>query len=129
LKINCLTKSPAIFQQGSNAPLPSFKDFTSQQRPSLGNGARSERPGFVDCLFQQRLLSRLRDLPGVQEVSLGSGSGGRGTVTLMDEGSESLRQLTSVPFADIEANYLDTIGTPIVQPAYGLVNGVIGLAV
>ena len=66
-------------------------------------------------LFQQQLMARLAALPGVQAVSLDRNFGGRATVTLLDEPGTSLRQFGPAPFEGIPANYLDTIGTPLLQ--------------
>jgi predicted permease len=64
-------------------------------------------------LFQQQLMTRLAALPGVQAVSLDRNFGGRATVTLLDEPGTSPRQFGRVPFERIAANYLNTIGTPL----------------
>jgi macrolide transport system ATP-binding/permease protein len=66
-------------------------------------------------LFQQQLIARLAALPGVQAVSLDRGFGGRATITLLDEPGTSPRQFTRAPFDGIPANYLATIGTPLLQ--------------
>jgi putative ABC transport system permease protein len=64
-------------------------------------------------LFQQQLMARLAALPGVQSVSLDRGFGGRATITLLDEQRTSPGQFERVPFEWVEANYLETIATPL----------------
>jgi macrolide transport system ATP-binding/permease protein len=66
-------------------------------------------------LFQQRLMEQLATLPGVQSVSLDREFYGRATVTLLDEPGTTPRQAGPAPFEGISANYLETIGTPLVQ--------------
>ena len=64
-------------------------------------------------LFQQQLMARLAALPGVQSVSLNREFNGRGIVTLLDQGTTSPKQYSSVPVEEIPSTYLDTIGTPL----------------
>lgn len=66
-------------------------------------------------LFQKRLMEQLGTLPGVQSVSLDREFYGRATVTLLDEPGTAPRQAGPAPFEGISANYLETIGTPLVQ--------------
>jgi len=64
-------------------------------------------------LFQQQLITRLAALPGVQSVSLKSEFNGRGIITLLDQGTNSPKQYSSVSVEAIPSTYLDTIGTPL----------------
>jgi len=66
-------------------------------------------------LFQEHLMTRLATLPGVQSVSLDRNFNGRATVTLLDEPATTPRQFGSALFEGIPANYLETIGTPLLQ--------------
>jgi putative ABC transport system permease protein len=66
-------------------------------------------------LFQQQLMERVASLPGVQSVSLDRQFGGSATVTLLDDPEPTQRQIGPAPFEGISANYLETIGTPLVQ--------------
>ena len=66
-------------------------------------------------LFQQQLMARLAALPGVQSVSPEREFGGRVTVTLPGENGASDRQFDRAPFQWVTADYLETIGTPLVQ--------------
>ena len=66
-------------------------------------------------LFQQQLMERLASLPGVQSVSLDRRFGGSATVTLLDDAGTTQRQFGPAPYEGISANYLETIGTPLVQ--------------
>jgi putative ABC transport system permease protein len=66
-------------------------------------------------LFQQRLMARLSALPGVQAVSPEREFGGRTTVTPLVEEVTNVKQFDRVPFEYVAANYLETIGTPLVQ--------------
>jgi predicted permease len=70
-------------------------------------------------MFRQQLLSRLAALPGVRSVCPQSDFGGLAQITLPDEpGSEGQgragRQFEHVPFQWVTAEYLETIGTPII---------------
>jgi macrolide transport system ATP-binding/permease protein len=66
-------------------------------------------------LLQQQLMARLAALPGVQAVSLDRSFGGRAAITLLDSPGTSPTQFDGAPFEGIPANYLDTVGIPIVQ--------------
>jgi putative ABC transport system permease protein len=66
-------------------------------------------------LFYQQLTERLAALPGVQSVSLNRIFGSLVTVKLPDEHGENERQFDRVPMQSVAANYLATIGTPILQ--------------
>jgi predicted permease len=66
-------------------------------------------------LFQQQLIARLAALPGIQAVSLDRSFGGRGSITLLDSQSTSPTHFDGAPFEGISANYLDTVGVPMVQ--------------
>jgi len=63
-------------------------------------------------LFSRQLQERLAALPGVQSVSLERGFGGRTSLSL--PGASGTR-FDGVPFYRVTANYLETIGTPLVQ--------------
>ncbi len=70
-------------------------------------------------LFQQQLMSRLASLPGVQSVCPHADSGGQVRIIPLDERGTSERkapdkQFEQVPFQWVTANYLDTIGTPVI---------------
>lgn len=65
-------------------------------------------------VFQQQLMTRLAALPGVKSVSLDRASLGRGIVTLLDQGGTGPKQYSSVPIEEIPAEFLETIGTPLV---------------
>src|SRR5215471_7790869 len=70
-------------------------------------------------LFQQQLMSRLAALPGVQSVCPQADSGGQVRIILPDERGPAGRkapdkQFEQVPFQWVTANYLDTIGTPVI---------------
>jgi predicted permease len=82
-------------------------------RKVIEKGAPGER------LFQQQLMSRLAALPGVQSVCPQADSGGQVRIILPDERGPSERkapdkQFEQVPFQWVTANYLDTIGTPVI---------------
>ncbi len=82
-------------------------------RKFRGGGAPSAQ------MFRQQLLSRLAALPGVQSVCPQADFGGLAQITLPDElGSggqgRAGRQFEHVPFQWVTAEYLDTIGTPII---------------
>lgn len=69
--------------------------------------------------FQRQLLSRLAALPGAQSVCPQSDFGGLVKIILPDErgpeGQEVAgKQLEHVPFHWVAAEYLDTIGTPLI---------------
>jgi predicted permease len=64
--------------------------------------------------FQQQLMARLAALPGVKSVSLDLVFVGRGTITLLDQGTTGPQQYSKVPIQQIPATFLDTIGTPLV---------------
>jgi macrolide transport system ATP-binding/permease protein len=66
-------------------------------------------------IFQQQLMTRLAALPGVKSVSLDRNFGGRATLTLLDEPGDTPRQFGPAPFEGIPANFLETIGTPLLQ--------------
>src|SRR5262249_8040946 len=70
-------------------------------------------------LFQQQLMSRLAALPGVQSVCPQTDSGGHVRIIPLGERGPSGRkapdkQFDQVPFQWVTANYLDTIGTPVI---------------
>src|SRR5215813_10606513 len=70
-------------------------------------------------LFQQQLMSRLAALQGVQSVCPQADSGGQVRIILPDEREPGERkapdkQFEQVPFQWVTANYLDTIGTPVI---------------
>jgi putative ABC transport system permease protein len=70
-------------------------------------------------MFRQQLLSRLAALPGVQSVCPQSDFGGLAQITLPDEPGSGGQgraggQFEHVPFQWVTAEYLDTIGTPII---------------
>jgi predicted permease len=70
-------------------------------------------------MFRRQLLSRLAALPGVRSVCPQSDFGGLAQITLPGEpGSggqgKAGRQFEHVPFQWVTAEYLDTIGTPII---------------
>lgn len=90
--------------------------FESKQLLSLGyslelSGYDADRAK----LFQQQLISRVASLPGVQSVSLDRRFEGRAIVSVLDEPATNPRQFGSTPFESISADYLETIGTPLVQ--------------
>ena len=72
-------------------------------------------------LFQQQLIARLASLPGVKQVSQERDFGGRVAISLRNvspmigERGTSDRQFEQVPFQWVTAEYLETIGTPLVQ--------------
>lgn len=66
-------------------------------------------------LFQQRLMARLATLPGVQSVARERDFAGRLTIKLPEETGTSVRQFDRVPLEWVTANYLETIGTPVIQ--------------
>src|SRR5262249_12958058 len=66
-------------------------------------------------LFQQQLMARLAALPGVQPVSPEREFGGRATVILPEAQAESAKKFDRAPFEYVAANYLETIGTPLLQ--------------
>ncbi|HZS05590.1 MAG TPA: ABC transporter permease [Blastocatellia bacterium] len=66
-------------------------------------------------LFQQQLMARLAALPGVRSVSPEREFGGRVTVKVADEAGTTAGQFDRVPFEFVAANYLETIGTPLVE--------------
>jgi predicted permease len=70
-------------------------------------------------LFQQQLMSRLAALQGVQSVCPQADSGGQVRIIPLDERGTSERkapdkQFEQIPFQWVTANYLDTIGTPVI---------------
>jgi macrolide transport system ATP-binding/permease protein len=66
-------------------------------------------------LFRQQLMERLAALPGVQSVSPDRSFAGRATITLPGEQGGSDRRFDPAPFYWVTANYLETMGTPILQ--------------
>src|SRR5262245_12246436 len=79
----------------------------------IKQGAPGERQ------FQQQLMSRLAALPGVQSVCPQTDSGGHVRIIPLGERGPSGRkapdkQFDQVPFQWVTANYLDTIGTPVI---------------
>jgi len=69
--------------------------------------------------FQQQLMSRLAALPGVQSVCPQADLGGQARIILPDKRGPGGQvapgnQFEQVPFQWAPANYLDTIGTPLV---------------
>ena len=67
------------------------------------------------ALFQPQLMARLAALPGVQAVSPEREFGGRVMITLPGDSGASDRQFDRAAFQWVTANYLETIGTPLVQ--------------
>ena len=65
-------------------------------------------------VFQQQLMTRLAALPGVASVSLDREFGGRGIITLLDQGGTGPKQYSNVSIEIIPSTFLDTIGTPLV---------------
>ncbi|HEY7180035.1 MAG TPA: ABC transporter permease [Blastocatellia bacterium] len=80
------------------------------RRKSIEKGAPDAR------LFRQQLMSRLAALPGVQSVCPQSDSVGQVRVILLDKQGRKApdKQFDQVPFQWVTANYLDTIGTPLI---------------
>ncbi|MCI0392117.1 MAG: ABC transporter permease [Acidobacteria bacterium] len=66
-------------------------------------------------LFSRELQERLAALPGVQSVSPERGYGGRASLSLPGESGASGTRFDGVPFYRVTANYLETIGTPVLQ--------------
>jgi macrolide transport system ATP-binding/permease protein len=66
-------------------------------------------------LFCQRLIERLSALPGVQSVSPERGFAGRATIILPGDQGRNESVFEPAPFYWVTANYLETIGTPILQ--------------
>jgi predicted permease len=66
-------------------------------------------------LFRQQLIERLSALPGVQSVSPDRSFAGRATIILPGEQGGSDRRFDPAPFYWVTANYLETMGTPILQ--------------
>jgi macrolide transport system ATP-binding/permease protein len=66
-------------------------------------------------LFQQQLIARLASLPGVQSVTQQANSGGRVTLKLPQVSGASAAEFDRVPWEQVPANYLESIGTPLVQ--------------
>jgi predicted permease len=66
-------------------------------------------------LFGRQLMERLSALPGVQSVSPERGFAGRATIVLPGEQGRADRRFDPAPFYWVTANYLETIGTPILQ--------------
>jgi putative ABC transport system permease protein len=78
------------------------------RRELSGNGAPDART------FRRQLLSRLAALPGVQSVCPQSDFGGLVKIILPDEQGIAGKQFEHVPFQWVTAEYLDTIGTPLI---------------
>ena len=66
-------------------------------------------------LFHDQLMARLAALPGVESVSQDSAFGGRATITLPARDGATGKQFGAAPFQWITADYLKTIGTPILR--------------
>jgi len=66
-------------------------------------------------LFSRQLQERLAALPGVQSVSQERGFGGRASIILPGASGASGARFDGVPFYWAPANYLETIGTPLLQ--------------
>ncbi|MGH9846737.1 MAG: FtsX-like permease family protein [Blastocatellia bacterium] len=66
-------------------------------------------------LFSRQLQERLAALPGVQSVCPERGFGGRISLSLPGVDGASGTRFDGVPFYRVTANYLETIGTPLVQ--------------
>jgi predicted permease len=66
-------------------------------------------------LFQQRLISRVASLPGVHSVSFDRRFEGRAMVSVLEERTTNTRQFGPAPFEGVSENYLETIGTPLLQ--------------
>jgi predicted permease len=66
-------------------------------------------------LFRGQLMERLSALPGVQSVSPERSFAGRATIILPGEQGRSERMFEPAPFYWVTANYLETIGTPILR--------------
>ena len=67
-------------------------------------------------LFRQQLMARLAALPGVQSVCPQADSDGQARIILLDKRGQKApgKQFDQVPFQWVMANYLDTIGTPLI---------------
>jgi putative ABC transport system permease protein len=67
-------------------------------------------------LFRQQLMARLAALPGVQSVCPQADSDGQARIILLDNRGQKApgKQFDQVPFQWVMANYLDTIGTPLI---------------
>jgi macrolide transport system ATP-binding/permease protein len=66
-------------------------------------------------MFLPQLMARLATVPGVQSVTPEREYGGRITLVLPGEQGKGARQFDGVPYEWVTANYLETIGTPLVQ--------------
>ena len=66
-------------------------------------------------VFHEQLLHHLAALPGVKAVTANRVSGALVTIKLDQPGSEGARQFDRVPLESVTADYLDIIGTPILQ--------------
>src|SRR5262245_2292131 len=66
--------------------------------------------------FQRRLMSHLAAMPGVRSVCPQSDSGGQVRIILLDKRGQKApdKQFDQVPFQWVTANYLDTVGTPLI---------------
>jgi macrolide transport system ATP-binding/permease protein len=67
-------------------------------------------------LFRQQLMARLAALPGVQSVCPQADSDGQARIILPDKRGQKApgKQFDQVPFQWVTANYLNTIGTPLI---------------
>jgi predicted permease len=67
-------------------------------------------------LFRQQLMARLAALPGVRSVCPQADSDGQARIILLDKRGQKApgKQFDQVPFQWVTANYLDTIGTPLI---------------
>jgi predicted permease len=67
-------------------------------------------------LFRQQLMARLAALPGVQSVCPQADSDGQARIIPLDNLGQKApgKQFDQVPFQWVTANYLDTIGTPLI---------------
>ncbi len=66
-------------------------------------------------LFLPQMMARLAALPGVQSVTPEREFGGRISLVLPGEQVQSDRQFDGAPFEWVTANYLETIGTSLLQ--------------
>ena len=105
-----------LFLRGLQRVLATDPGFETKKLLSVGYSLElSSYDSQRAKLFQQQLIERLTSSPGVQAVSLDRSFAGRGMLTLLDEPGATPSQFGPVPFEGITANYLDTIGTPLLQ--------------
>ncbi len=65
--------------------------------------------------FHQQLQERLQGLPGVAKVSPAFESSGRATLVLPGDARANEKRFDNVPFRRVSADYLATVGTPLMQ--------------